>query len=212
MDSSIFQPRSQFFSQSSPSTYHYRILSVDFSKQVLPYYYLYLSPISDSVLPKPGQIIKFHSCKFYISDATSFIKAIYISGDINSLDLTELATIDYFAKPPSTKFIIMNDTFSLGSIDVRLQLPLNHKEGFLGWTLFADDIVLIVGNDLGSYSQIYFQTEKLWNPGSYRLVAALYEPYSYTLLNIVDKEFELLSSSPSFNIGTSFDNELPLQL
>jgi hypothetical protein len=214
MDNSLLKPSSEIFKPSSRLTLtsQYRILSIDLSKQVFPYYYAYLSAVDSSVTVKAGQIVDFKSCRFYIKEDISQIKAVYIDGDISALENNSLGSIVNIAKPDYVKSLVMSDQFPLGSLSVRVEVPFNHKQGFLGWTFFKDDIVLVVGNDLEEAGYISYQGTSAWAPGSYRLVVAAYEQYSQTLTKLTDKEFELTTATESITVGTSSDDGLPLTL
>jgi hypothetical protein len=212
MDNSIFEPASSFIANKYNPTEHYSITSLDLSNPSKPL--AVLSPTSTFVIPKPGQLVSFlnGTCTFYIDSISSGVKAVYVSGDTAQLKEKDLGTIQNIYKPQDIRYKIINKTAKLGALKVKVNTPVHHKDGYLGWTLYLYDSVLLVGNDLNSKGYIEFYGSSVWEPGLYRIVVSAYDQYTKGLLNIADKEIEITAPAASFDIGTPYSLHKPIDL
>jgi len=212
MDNSLFDPAPSNDTISYTPIEHYSILSLNNSNPSKPV--ATLSPISKAVIPKPGQLVSFlnNTCTFYIEFITPYIKAMYISGDTTLLREGNLGIIKSIYKPDSVDYKIVDSKVKLGSLKVKVTTPVHHKQGYLGWTMYLYDKVVLVGNDLNSKNYIQFYSSSVWEPGAYRLVIGVYDQYTKGLLNIADKEFEITAPLATIEVGTPYSIHKPINL
>lgn len=198
------KPASSYYSQSVKNTeVDFVIESIDFTQQTVT-----LQPLTESI-PIIGQIITASTCSLYISSKNT---ATLISGDLSNISVNSYASVNKLFTPPPLSYKIISPNTPLGSLFVNLSLPKYHKQGFLGWSLIKDSVLLLVGNDLLNYSTISFNSSGLWDKGNYRLVLGLYEPFNKGLVNVTDRSWSIDKSISTFRFGFEQDSSLPISL
>lgn len=194
---------SYFYNYNSTSSDYY-ITNIDSDNLSIS-----IQSLSNSTKPQAGQIISSSFCSFYLTSPTT---ASFISGDFSSVDSsTTLIISDRFSLPKIYHKII-DDSVPLGTLLVKLSLPLTHTAGYLGWSLIKDNTLILVGNDLLYKSFISFYDYNNWDTGNYRLVLGLYEPSTKGLLSVSDKEWSIDTPTSTFKFGFEDDFSNPIKL
>lgn len=198
------KPASSYYSQSVENTeLDFVIESIDFTQKTIT-----LQSLTKSI-PIIGQIITASTCSLYISSKNT---ATLVSGDISSISVNSYASINKLFTPPPLSYKIISPNIPLGSLFVNLSLPHYHKQGFLGWSLIKDSVLLLAGNDLFNHSTVSFSSSGLWSKGNYRLVLGLYEPFNKGLVNITDRSWSINEPISTFRFGFEQDSSLPISL
>lgn len=199
-----FKPASSYYSQSIENTgVDFVIESIDFTQKTITLQSL------TKFIPIIGQIITVSDCSLYVSSKNT---ATLISGDISNISVNSTASVNKLFTPPPVSYKIISTNTPLGSLFVNLSLPKYHKQGFLGWSLIKDSVLLLAGNDLFNPSTIEFNSLGLWSKGNYRLVLGLYEPFNKGLVNLTDRSWSIDEPISTFSFGFEQDSSLPISL
>ena len=193
-----FQPASEqllvLTPNSSNSVY---VLSVEQST-------IYVKAIDSRVVLVVGQRINFsNSIGLVTSVLDTRVSVKLVAGNLNEIFADEVGILDSVGKLPAVKSKVIDSTKSLGSLNIKCSVPSYHKAGWLGWSLYHDSELLVVGNDLEKASSIIYS-------GSYTLLVSLFEPDTFSLQRSRTRSWILAVQQEYVGIGNANDLELPL--
>lgn len=199
-----FQPASEQLSPQTPdinsSLY---VLSIEQST-------IYAESINSELMLVPGQRINFSNSIGVINSVIDSKVAIrLVVGDLATFT-DEIGVVDSIGKLPTLKSKVIDSTKTLGSLNIKCSVPSYHKAGWLGWSLYHDSELLVVGNDLEKAGSIIYSGGESWSSGGYTLLVSLFEAYSFSLQKTKIKNWVLNAPQEYVGIGNANDPELPL--
>lgn len=200
-----FQPASEqllvLTPNSSNSVY---VLSVEQST-------IYVKAIDSRVVLVVGQRINFsNSIGLVTSVLDTRVSVKLVAGNLDEIFTDEVGILDSAGKLPQVKSKVIDSTKSLGSLNIKCSVPSYHKAGWLGWSLYHDSELLVVGNDLEKAGSIIYSGGSSWSPGSYTLLVSLFEPDTFSLQRSRTRSWILDVQQEYVGIGNANDLELPL--
>ena len=98
-----------------------------------------------------------------------------------------------------------------GRLFVRCDNALTEKPGFIGWSLFnSDNVLLAIGNDYQSHNICQIEGTGSWAAGSYILEVRSFLPDSFQPINFATKTWEL--AEPTARLSTGSVNDIDTKL
>ena len=98
-----------------------------------------------------------------------------------------------------------------GRLFVRCDNALTEKPGFIGWSLFnSDNVLLAIGNDYQSHNICQIEGTGSWAAGSYILEVRSFLPDSLQPINFATKTWEL--AEPTARLSTGSVNDIDTKL
>jgi hypothetical protein len=199
-----FQPASEQLSPQTPSiNSSVYVLSIEQST-------IYAKSIDSKLMLVPGQRINFSNSIGLINSVIDSKVAIrLVVGDLATFT-DEIGVVDSIGELPTLKSKVIDSTKTLGSLNIKCSVPSYHKAGWLGWSLYHDSELLVVGNDLEKAGSILYSGGESWSLGSYTLLVSLFEPDTFSLQKTKTKNWVLKVPQEYVGIGNANDLELPL--
>ena len=171
---------------------------------------VYIKTIDSNTVLSPGQRINFsNSIGLVTSVQDTKVAVKLIVGNLDAIFTNQIGVVDFVGKISPIKSKVIDFTKSLGSLNIKCSVSSYHKTGWLGWSLYHDSELLVVGNDLKKAGSILYSGGESWSPGSYTLLVSLFEPYTFSLQRSRTKSWNLDVQQDYIGIGNAQDSELP---
>lgn len=199
-----FQPAAEQLNSLTPNTNNsVYVLSVEQST-------IYVRAIDPKAVLVAGQRINFSNSIGLVTKVLDTRVAVkLVAGNLDAVFTDEVGVVDFIGKLPPLKSKVIDSTKTLGSLNIKCSVPSYHKAGWLGWSLYQDSELLVVGNDLEKAGSILYTGGQGWSPGEYLLFVSLFEPDTFSLQRSRTKSWILEVQQEYVGIGNAQDSELP---
>lgn len=202
-----FEPASVILSKSQPTPESdFYVTQVDDSS------FSITATTSKNILAE-GQLLK-------VSGVTALLTSLkglngtakVVTGLLSNISVLDRGVVERFIVLQEPNFKIISSTTPVGVLSILCSIPSFHKAGRLGWSLYKDGSLLVIGNDFPTKGVISFNGPKRWLKGSYSLQVSLYEENSLSILRSKSKSIILNEDTQYIGIGNSHDLEPKLVL
>jgi hypothetical protein len=199
-----FQPASEQLISTTPSVNNsVYVLSVEQS-------IIYVKTIDPKLVLALGQRINFSDSIGLVTNILDTRVAVkLVAGNLDAIFTDKAGIIDSIGELPIVRSKVIDSTKSLGSLNIKCSVPSYHKAGWLGWSLYHNSELLVVGNDLAVSGSILYTGGESWSPGEYTLLVSLFEPDTFSLQRSRTKRWILDVQQGYVGIGNAQDQELP---
>ena len=130
---------------------------------------------------------------------------------VTKITNAEYATLEDWTNLTQPTSMLLIPKEQAGQLFVRCDNALTEKPGFIGWSLFnSDNVLLAIGNDYLSHNICQIAGTGSWAAGSYILEVRSFLPDSFQPINFAIKTWEL--TQPATRLSTGSVNDIDTKL
>lgn len=140
-----------------------------------------------------GQIITFGSVKGLVEsfDEVSRNAVVKVWGEDHGIELNQKGDVLLIGKKAKERVRIKEGIQGGGKLFIKCKLPTPCKEGFLGWSLYFNNNLIVIGNDLQNKSEVFFDGESSWGVGSYSIFISQFDERTKEIVSFGTKSWEV---------------------
>jgi hypothetical protein len=140
-----------------------------------------------------GQIITFGSVKGLVEffDKASKTASVKVWGEDHGIELNQKGEVLLIGKKAKEKLRVREGFQQGGKLFIKCKLPTPCKEGFLGWSLYFNNDLIVIGNDLQSKSEVLFDGGSSWGAGSYSIFISQFDERTKEIVSFGTKSWEV---------------------
>lgn len=158
-----------------------------------------------------GQIILFGGVRGLVEffDAKTKTGIVRIWGEGHSVELNQKGEVLLIGKKAKEKVRVKEGFTKGGKLFIKCKLPTPCREGFLGWSLYYNNELIVIGNDLQNKSEVLFNGGSIWGAGGYAIFISQFNEKTKEIVSFGTKSWEVLEER--VYIGGRELEELTLQ-
>ena len=140
-----------------------------------------------------GQIITFGTVKGLVEfyDKASKTASVKVWGEDHGIKLNQKGKVLLIGKKAKEKLRVKEGFDRGGKLFIKCKLPTPCKEGFLGWSLYFNNNLIVIGNDLQNKSEVSFDGGSLWGVGSYSIFISQFDERTKEIVSFGTKSWEV---------------------
>lgn len=135
-----------------------------------------------------------------------------VSGDITKLTPQAIAKVDLFAAIPPVSYQVVDSTVAIGQLSVVCSIPSFTTAGYMGWSLYLNQGLVLNGNDLNQRGVCSANGGEQWAAGTYTLAVSLFEANTFSLIRSNTRTWVLTAPTSYIGCGNPTDLDRALKV
>lgn len=140
-----------------------------------------------------GQIISFGGVRGLVElfNADTKTGIVRLWGDSHGVELNQRGEVLLIGRKAKEKVRVKEGFTKGGKLFIKCKLPTPCREGFLGWSLYYNDDLIVIGNDLQNKSEVIFNGGSSWGAGGYAIFISQFNERTKEIVSFGTKSWEV---------------------